>query len=298
MRRTFLLVFVLFAFATQAGQLPLTVSEISLMLRAGYASNTLMKELASRRFVDTLDESKEKALLNAGASADLIAALKSGAYSLSAEKTAAVLQQMAAADERRAVQAEISRKSDDRYRAQVSRERSAKSPQASQPNSAIGGMPEFLKGDLVQCHNGTVSHVDDSALENKKLIAVYFSAHWCGPCRKFTPQLVDYYNRVAPQHPEFEIVLYSHDRSPADFENYMREANMPWLAIDFPKLKTTQALTKNAGPGIPSLVVFDSNGNLISSSYVNSQYRGPQQVLADLDAIFAGKPPGRLADAR
>ena len=296
MRRSFfLLILVLFAFAGQAGQLPLTVSEISLMLRTGYSSNTLMKELASRRFVDALDEGKEKTLLNAGASAELIAALKSGTYSLSAEKTAAVLQQMAAADERRAVQTEIARKSDDRYRAQVSRERSAKPPP---PNSPIGGMPELLKGDLVQCRNGSISHADDSVLENKKLIAVYFSAHWCGPCRKFTPQLVDSYNRVAPQHPEFEIVLYSHDRTPGDFENYMREANMPWLAIDFPKLKSAQALTKNAGPGIPSLVLFDSNGNIISSSYAGSKYRGPQQVLADLDNIFAGKPPGRLADIR
>ena len=49
---------------------------------------------------DSVDEAKEKTLVNAGASAELIAALKSGMYSLSADKTAAVLEQMAAADER------------------------------------------------------------------------------------------------------------------------------------------------------------------------------------------------------
>lgn len=293
MRRLFLFALATFAIASQAGQLPLTVGEISLMLRAGYSSNTLMKELSNRHFVDVLDEAKERTLSNAGASAELIAALKTGTYSLSVDKTEAVLQQMSAADQRRAAQAESARKSDDRYRAQVTRERSA-----SPTSPTIGGMQEFLKGDLVQYRNGSMAHVDASALQNKKLIAVYFSAHWCGPCRKFTPQLVDYYNRVAPQHPEFEIVFYSHDRSAADFENYMHETNMPWLAIDFPKLKGKQALTKEAGPGIPSLVLFDSSGNLISSSYVGSQFRGPQQVLMDLDNIFAGKPPGRLADVR
>jgi thiol-disulfide isomerase/thioredoxin len=296
MRRWVYLVLWLFIATTQAGQLPLTVSEISLMLRAGYSSNSVMKELAARRFVDALDETKKNMLINAGASDELIAALKSGSYSLSADKTAAVLQQMATLDQRRAAQAEVSRKSDARYQAQVARERSgAKPPSSADANT--GAIADLLKDDLVQYRNGIV-HVDDSALASKKLIAVYFSAHWCGPCRKFTPQLVEYYNRVAPQHPEFEIVFYSHDRSQADFETYMRETNMPWPAIDFSKLKAKQALAKNAGPGIPSLVLFDSSGNLISSSYVGSQFRGPQQVLADLDNIFAGKLPGRFASTQ
>jgi hypothetical protein len=30
-------------------------------------------------------------------------------------------------------------------------------------------------------HNGALSHVDDGALANKKLLAFYFSAQWCGP---------------------------------------------------------------------------------------------------------------------
>jgi nucleoredoxin len=281
--------------AVQAGQLPLTVSEISLMLRAGYSSRTLMGELSARRCVDVLDEAKEKTLINAGASVELIAALKSGMYSLSADKTSAVLEQMAAAEERRQVQSEIARKSNERYQALVARERSAKTPQA---NGSVGSVGDLLKGDLVQYRNGSLVHVDDTALANKKLIAFYFSAHWCGPCRKFTPQLIDYYKRVAAEHPEFEIVFYSHDRSAPDFENYMRETNMPWLAIDYAKLKGKQALTKDAGPGIPSLVLLDSAGNLISSSYSGSQFLGPQHVLADLDSIFAGKPPGRLAAAQ
>ncbi len=80
----------LFVFGTQAGQLPLTASEIGLMLRAGYSSNSLMQELSTRHFADSVDETKENALIKAGASAELIAALKSGIYSLSPEKTAVV----------------------------------------------------------------------------------------------------------------------------------------------------------------------------------------------------------------
>jgi hypothetical protein len=90
MRRWNYLGFSLLVFATQAGQLPLTVNQIGLMLRAGYSSNSLMHELSTRHFADTVDETNEKALVKAGASAELIAALKSGIYSLSPEKTAAV----------------------------------------------------------------------------------------------------------------------------------------------------------------------------------------------------------------
>jgi nucleoredoxin len=294
MRRWVFLGLFLFALAIQAGQLPLTVRELSLMLRSGYSSNSVMQELAQRHFVDTIDAAKETALLSAGASPELIAALKSGTYSLSAEQTAAALQQMDVETRRRAQQADSSRKAEARYEAQVVRQRSAtQKPVLDAPGE--GGIAQLLKGDLVQFRNGDIVRADEAALEKKKLIAFYFSAHWCGPCRKFTPQLVDYYKRIAPDHPEFEIVFFSEDKSQYAFETYMRETNMPWLAIDYAKVKNNDALAKIAGNGIPSLVLVDSSGNILSSSYNGSQYLGPEKVMSDIDAIFSGKPPSRVA---
>ena len=34
----------------------------------------------------------------------------------------------------------------------------------------------------------------DSVLADKKIIAFYFSAHWCPPCRLFTPVLAEFYS--------------------------------------------------------------------------------------------------------
>src|SRR5437763_13832575 len=177
MRHWVYLGFLLLVFTTQAGQLPLTVSEIGLMLRSSYSSNSLMQELSTRHFADTVDEAKEKTLVKDGASAELIAALKSGIYSLSPEKAAAVQEQIAVAEQRRVEQAEATRKSDAQYQARVARERTSKS---AKPHMGAGSdaISEFLKDDLLQWHNGSVVHADDIALANKKLIAFYCSAHW------------------------------------------------------------------------------------------------------------------------
>lgn len=33
----------------------------------------------------------------------------------------------------------------------------------------------------------------EAALQNAEIICYYFSAHWCPPCRNFTPVLADCY---------------------------------------------------------------------------------------------------------
>jgi nucleoredoxin len=275
----------------RATQLPLTIKEISLMLRSGYSSNALMQELSTRHFAEKLDVEKEKTLIQVGASAELIAALKSGTYSLSPEQMTLAQRQIADQTKRRAAEAARSRQFDSLYQSQIARERAAAQLQAPNANA----IRELVKGDLVSLRNGALGHFDDEALEKKKLIALYFSAHWCAPCRKFTPELVDYYNRVATQHPEFEIVFVSFDKSQFAMETYMREANMPWPAIDFPKLGGKEAIRKYAGAGIPCLVLVDATGKVVSSTYAGAQYRGPAKVLGDLDAIFAGKVLDKVA---
>jgi hypothetical protein len=58
---------------------PLTLNDVSLMLRSGYSASAVEAELGARRFVGSLDVAGEQALANAGAPAGLIEKLKSGA---------------------------------------------------------------------------------------------------------------------------------------------------------------------------------------------------------------------------
>lgn len=271
-----------------ARPVPFTAKEVGLMLRAGYSSDAVMRELTVRHFADTCDEATKKMLTQSGASAPLLNALATGTYAIPAAELAGVQDQMAVESKRRAAAAEAAKRFDTLYQHQLAQQRAT-------PTAAQGTVPNslypLLKGDLVSWKNGTVNRFDDEALEKKKLFALYFSAHWCAPCRKFTPQLVEYYNRVAPQHPEFEIIFISNDRSQFGFETYLKETQMPWPAIDYQKLSSKAALQKYAGSGIPDLVVLDGSGKVVSDSYAGKEYRGPEKVLADLDQIFAGGGP-------
>ncbi|HJT81013.1 MAG TPA: thioredoxin-like domain-containing protein [Chthoniobacterales bacterium] len=268
-----------------AAPVPLTTNEIGLMIRTGYTSKTILEELANRRFADSFDATKEAQLLRAGASPELVIALKSGRYAVTAQELAAAQEKKEAEAKRRAAAEEESKKFNTLYRARMAEAR-ASQPMQAQPGQHV--IYDQLKGDLVQFQNGAVNHFEDSGLASKKYFLLYFSAHWCGPCRKFTPGLVNYYNDMVTKHPEVELIFVSADKSPFGMETYMREANMPWPAIDFQKRSQKAGIQKYAGQSIPHLVLVDSNGNVLADSLRDEQKLGPQGVLQALDTRLAG----------
>ena len=262
------------------------------MLRSGYSSEAVMRELSGRHFADSFDSTVEKQLVQSGADQSLIDALRSGVYRLSPSEMATIKEKLAEEEQRDVLAAQQSRESG-------APQRSAPAPERSAPEAFEVGAPgatyQLLKGDLVYWHQGTLSHFDDEALENKKLYLFFFSAVWSPQGRKFTPQLVEYYNRIAPQHPEFEVIFFSVDRSQFGMESYIGQANMPWPAVDYEKLGSKAAIQKNFVRGVPCLILVDGSGKVLSNSYGTEKNLGPETVLADLDKIFSGKSESAVA---
>merc|ERR1719492_580215 len=60
-------------------------------------------------------------------------------------------------------------------------------------------------------------------------LGIYFSAHWCPPCRGFTPKLVESYKTMMAKGLNFEVIFASSDKDEAAFKEYYGE--MPWLAL-------------------------------------------------------------------
>ncbi|MFN2621220.1 MAG: thioredoxin-like domain-containing protein [Chthoniobacterales bacterium] len=295
MRFSFLVLLALVSFGLAGNLAPMSFKDISLMLRGGYSSDAVEREVAARHFMGTLDAAGEKNLVQAGASPALISKLKSGAFAVPASEVASVQAELAAKAQRRTAELEESRKLNTLYQARLAQTKNAPPPNAAAPASSIASL---VKGELVTSRNGVLRPYLDGEFEKKKLIALYHSAHWCPPCRKFTPQLVAFYNKVAAAHPEFELVFVSNDKSASAMEGYMRDEQMPWPAVSFDKVPGNAALMKYFGESIPCLVVVDENGKVIFDTYAGKNYRGPEAVLNDLDQLFAGKGPTQIAQAR
>jgi len=104
-----------------------------------------------------------------------------------------------------------------------------------------------------------------------KPIGLYFSAHWCPPCRGFTPKLAEIYNNGLKE--KLEIIFVSSDKGPSEFEEYFKE--MPWLALPFEKRSEKAALSDAFGiNGIPSFVIINSDGTTITTD-------GRSKVMSD-----------------
>uniref|UniRef100_A0A8D3A2F7 Nucleoredoxin n=1 Tax=Scophthalmus maximus TaxID=52904 RepID=A0A8D3A2F7_SCOMX len=119
---------------------------------------------------------------------------------------------------------------------------------------------EVVAGPLLRNNRQTT---DSSSLEGH-YVGVYFSAHWCPPCRSLTRVLVESYRIVKESGQKFEIVFVSADRSTSEsFMQYFSE--MPWVAVPYSDEARRSRLNRLYGiQGIPTLILLDAEGHMIT----------------------------------
>jgi len=146
-----------------------------------------------------------------------------------------------------------------------------------------------LLGDKLLSSSGEVS--TEEALSGKTAIALYFSAHWCPPCRGFTPQFAEWYTKDL-KNKGLEVVFVSSDHDEGAFKEYYGE--MPWLAIPYQNRDKKNELDKKYKvQGIPTVVVLDPQGALITKdgrSAVSNDPTGEDMPWKpkSFDDIFSG----------
>merc|ERR1711865_348439 len=124
------------------------------------------------------------------------------------------------------------------------------------------------------------NNLNASVLSDADCVGVYFSAHWCPPCRGFTPQLASIYQSLKSAGKKFEVVFVSSDQDQAGFDDYFSQ--MPWLALPYNQRERKNNLSSQHGvSGIPSLVLLDKQGNVITTN-------GRSVVLSDPSGSWIG----------
>ena len=115
-------------------------------------------------------------------------------------------------------------------------------------------------GDNLKGKGGDVA---TSSLSGQNIpVLLYFSAHWCPPCRQFTPVLAALYNEVNASGKQFEVVFVSFDRDESQFNDYY--GTMPWLSVPYGSVQIREAAGQSFGvSGIPSLILINRDGGAV-----------------------------------
>lgn len=116
----------------------------------------------------------------------------------------------------------------------------------------------------------------ETALDSK-VVALYSSASWCGPCRNFTP-LLKKFHEARKEHGDFEIVFVSSDSDEDAFKEYYQQHHGNWLALPYTSKDIKAKVSRKFKvEGIPNLALLDPNGNTIhndAASFVRGEEPG------------------------
>ena len=129
--------------------------------------------------------------------------------------------------------------------------------------SAAAQVPwhEVMSGvQLVRADGRPAEPVDALQGLAGKVVGLYFTASWCGPCKRFSPHLVDFYEayKLEEAGDNFEVLMVGWDEVEEDRANYARDLGMPWLALPHEPRALTDELTLRYGvQSIPTLIVLE-----------------------------------------
>lgn len=146
---------------------------------------------------------------------------------------------------------------------------------APSPTQAPASVPTVLVGKLVRVEGGRLAATELPS--DSRLVAFYFGAGWCGPCRAFVPELRAAYPRLRARR--IEVVFVSDDASCGAMRDYMVAARMPWPALDCRSRGPIGWLRQARGAGLPGLLIYNRAGRLLETSWFATGRSTPRAAL-------------------
>lgn len=156
---------------------------------------------------------------------------------------------------------------------------------ASATETTASVFDKSLNGNLVKLEGKSFKRFSEP-VKPAKFYLFYYTASWCGPCKAFTPKLVSFYDEYRPKGNDFELILITSDSDEGDMEKYAATMHMQWPQLKLSKVDRFKKEFNHPGTGIPNLVLTDTQGKLIKTSYVDGNYQGPESVMDHLKTLL------------
>jgi len=147
-------------------------------------------------------------------------------------------------------------------------------PDVEQPSKPPGDILPLLFED------GTTTPIleDDTGLRQGaaalagKIVGLYFSAGWCPPCRKFSPELASFQSKHAD---DFTVCFVSSDHSEAEMRRFM--AGKGFLAVPFHSEARRRLQARLGVSMLPTLVILDGrSGEVLTDWGRSAVMRNPE----------------------
>merc|ERR1712241_1588577 len=122
---------------------------------------------------------------------------------------------------------------------------------------------------------------DAAKVGDKDLVGFYFSAHWCPPCRGFTPVLKDFYEELNEAQPGKLVVIFvTSDRDEESMKSYFAEHG-DYYCFKYEDQTLIQTLKSNCSVnGIPPLAVVNKEGKCLKQGgRADVTSRSPKDVF-------------------
>ncbi len=151
-----------------------------------------------------------------------------------------------------------------------------------------------LNGSLVRRQGENLTLAGPEALAGKTVIALYYSTY--GPvCRKFTPQLEQFYRAAIQRFPNFQLVMICRYapayRSEEEMIKYIVGAGMDWPILTFGNATDIPLAQKFAANSVPHLVIVDDQGNKLMETEPGED--ASARALANLTQLLDAPPSDR-----
>ena len=132
-------------------------------------------------------------------------------------------------------------------------------------------LKSFLPTQLIHGKPTVDNLVQTTTALSGKIIGLYFSAHWCGPCRNFTPQLIGIYEECKRKQIDFEVIFISADHNEKEFLSYYESMRHIWCTIAYDDSSRENIQGMFQVNGIPRLVILNSkSGKVIDNNVLQS----------------------------